>query len=116
MKKKDGIIISFIGLVIAVLFLGYQYLQADKDIVVIYYHNEIVKEVDIHQDGIYTLTGDYGSFSLEVKDEQYRAIHVECPHHDCEKVGWVSLGSSKQIICLPNQIYVVQEKSSESIH
>ena len=55
-----------------------------------------------------TFKGDYGEFHLEVQDHQYRAVNVDCPNHDCEKVGWVKEGSSKSIICVPNQIYVVQ--------
>ena len=43
-----------------------------------------------------------------MQDHQYRAVNVDCPNHDCEKVGWVKEGSSKSIICVPNQIYVVQ--------
>ena len=68
----------------------------------------MIETIDISKNQTYTFEGDYGEFHLEVQDHQYRAVNVDCPNHDCEKVGWVKEGSSKSIICVPNQIYVVQ--------
>lgn len=108
MKKKDIIVIAIILVIACVGYGIYYMMQGDVQMVDIYYHSEVVKQVDINKDGIYTIEGDYGSFSLEVKDGQYHATDVECPNHDCEKVGWVSKGSAKQIVCVPNDIYVLQ--------
>lgn len=115
MKKKDLIVI--IGLCI-ILLLGYfifQMTQGNKEIVQVYYQKELIQEIDISIDHIYTFEGSYGHFSLEVKDHQYHAVNVECPNHDCEKMGWVKEGSSKEIICVPNEIYVVQSDSEDQI-
>ena len=50
-----------------------------------------------------------------MKDGQYHAVNVDCPNHDCEKVGWVKKGSSKQIVCVPNDIYVIQSEAVDQI-
>lgn len=109
MKKKDIIFIIGLCVVIGVIYFVYQMTQKEKGgTIQVYYHNEVIETIDISKDEIYTFNGDYGVFHLEVKDHQYHAIDVECPNHDCEKVGWVKEGSTKSIICVPNDIYVVQ--------
>ena len=110
MKKKDWIVIIVLLFVFGFALLFYHMMSGDKEEAVVYYHNEVIDRIDLSYDHVYTYQGDYGSFSLEVKNERYHAIHVDCPNHDCEKVGWVKKGSSRQIICLPNQIYVIQEE------
>lgn len=115
MKKKDLIVIMVLVFVIGIGYLIFQLTQGEKEIIEIYYQNELVEKIDINIDKTYTLKGSYGSFSLEVKDGKYHATNVECPNHDCEKVGWVSQGSSKQIVCVPNEIYVIQSGTEDHI-
>ena len=108
MKKKDLIVIVVLLIISGIGIFGYQMMNGDNETVAIYYQKELVQELDINENQVYTLEGEYGSFSLEIKDGQYRAINVECPNHNCEKVGWVKKGSSKQIVCSPNDIYIQQ--------
>lgn len=109
MKRKDIIFIIGLCIVIGVIYLVYELTQTQKGgKIEVYYHNELKETIDISKNQIYTFEGDYGTFHLEVKDYQYRAIDVECPNHDCEEEGWIQEGSSRQIICVPNNIYVVQ--------
>ena len=109
MKKKDIIFVIGLCIVIGIMYLVYELTQKEKNgEIEVYYHNEVIETIDISKDQTYTFEGDYGVFHLEVKDHQYRAINVECPNHDCEKVGWVKEGSSRSIICAPNDIYVIQ--------
>ncbi len=115
MKKKDFIVIAVLLILIGGGYFIFQLLQGEKDIVEIYYQNKVVETIDIHVNKTYTLQGSYGSFSLEVKDGKYRATHVECPNHDCEKVGWVEAGSTRQIVCVPNEIYVIQSGVEDNI-
>lgn len=115
MKKKDIIVIVVLCVILAIGYLFFQMTQGEKEVIEIYYQNKVVETVDINIDKTYTLQGSYGSFSLEVKDGKYHATHVECPNHDCEKVGWVSKGSSKQIVCVPNEIYVIQSGVEDNI-
>ncbi|MCI9050065.1 MAG: NusG domain II-containing protein [Coprobacillus sp.] len=115
MKKKDLIVIIILVLLIGGGYFVFQLLQGEKEVVEVYYKNQVVETIDIKIDKVYTLKGSYGNFSLEVKDGKYHAINVECPNHDCEKVGWVNQGSSKQIVCVPNEIYVIQTGVEDNI-
>ena len=45
---------------------------------------------------------------IEVLNGKYRVHDVDCPDKICEKVGWVSSGSPTLIVCLPNNIVLVQ--------
>ena len=104
MKKKDIILIIGLLVVIGIGYFIFEMMQGEKDVIEIYYHNEVIEKIDISIDKTYTFDGDYGKFSLEVKDKKY---------HDCEKVGWVSEGSSRSIVCIPNDIYVIQAGTEE---
>lgn len=108
MKKKDLMMIIGLCVVIGIGYFIFQMNQGEKEGIEVIYKKEVIDKIDISIDKTYTYEGDYGKFSLEVKDRQYHAINVECPNHDCEKVGWVKEGSTKTIVCLPNDIYVVQ--------
>ena len=115
MKKKDLIVIGIILVIGAVGYFVMGMLQGESNSVDIYYKNEVVKTVNLDVNDTYTIKGSYGSFSLEVLDGKYHAVNVECPNHDCEKVGWVTIGSSKQIVCVPNEIYIMQSDVIEVI-
>lgn len=114
MKKKDIIIIAVLVAMIGIGYYIYTKVSApvDGDIIDVYYHGEVIDSLDIRKAGKYSYTGDYGRFTLEITDdERYHAINVECPNHDCEKVGWVSKNSKMAITCLPNDIWVIQRQS-----
>lgn len=111
MKKKDVVVIGILLLVIGVGYLIFQFMQGEMKTIDIYYNKDVIKQVSIDKDAVYEFEGDYGKFYLEVKDRKYHAINVECPNHDCEKVGWVEKGSTKQIVCVPNNIYIIQSDS-----
>jgi len=113
MKKKDIIVIVVLGVILGVGYLIFQMTQGEKDTIEVYYKQELIKRIDISIDQIYSFEGSYGEFHLEVKDRQYHAVDVDCPNHDCEKVGWVKEGSAKTITCLPNEIYVIQAGTEE---
>ena len=115
MKKKDLIVIIVLLVISGIGYFVFQLSQGEKEVAEIYYKNEVVKVIDINVDQTYTIEGSYGSFSIEVKDGKYHAVNVDCPNHDCEKVGWVSIGSSKQIVCVPNEIYVIQTDAVDQI-
>lgn len=114
MKKKDWIVIIGLCIFIAVGYFIFQMTQGQKDTVEVYYQKELIETIDISVDKTYTFKGSYGEFHLEVEDHQYHAVNVDCPNHDCEKVGWVKEGSAKTITCLPNEIYVIQSGTEES--
>lgn len=115
MKKKDIILIVILCLVIGIGYFVFEMFQGEKDTIEVRYKNEVIDVIDISVDKIHTYEGSYGKFSLEVKDHQYHAVSVECPNHDCEKMGWVKEGSSKSIVCVPNEIYVIQVGTEDQI-
>ncbi len=115
MKKKDVIVISLICIILGVGYLIFEMMQGEKEVIEVYYQNKVIAEIDISVDNTYTFEGSYGFFYLEVKDHQYHATEVDCPNHDCEKMGWVKEGSSKVITCVPNEIYVVQSGTEDIV-
>ncbi len=115
MKKKDIIFIGILCIVIGVGYGIYMMFQGEKEVIQVYHQNKMIAEVNINENKTYDFKGNYGNFSLEVKDGQYHAVNVDCPNHDCEKVGWVKKGSSKQIVCVPNDIYVIQSEAVDQI-
>ena len=112
MTKKDLKFIGILLVIVVILSGGYFLLtkqRANKVAQVdVYYHNEIVMQFDISKDATYDLQGDYGWMHIEVKDEAYHVYDVECPNHDCEHMGWVEKGSTKTILCVPNDIFIKQ--------
>ena len=115
MKKKDLIFIGVLCLVIVIGYCVMTLLQGEKSFVQVYHNKTLVQEISLDDNGIYEFKGDYGQFCLEIEDHEYRATQVQCPNHDCEKVGWVKQGSPKSIVCVPNNIYVIQSGVSEAV-
>lgn len=115
MKKKDFILIIILCIIIGIAYMIYNITQEDTNTIEVYYQSELIDTIDISVDATYSYEGTYGTFNLEVKDRQYHATDVECPNHDCEKMGWIKEGSTKSIICLPNEIYVIQSNAEEQI-
>ena len=66
MKKKDLIVIIILVLLIGGGYFVFQLLQGEKEVVEVYYKNQVVETIDIKIDKIYTLKGSYGNFSLEI--------------------------------------------------
>jgi len=107
-KKKDIIVIVVLCVIIGIGYVIFQMLQGEKDLIAVHYQDQVIQTIDISVNETYEFDGSYGKFYLEVKDGKYHATHVDCPNHDCEKVGWVEKGSTTPITCVPNEIYVVQ--------
>lgn len=103
MKKKDIIVIVVLLVVIGVGYLVFSMMQGKKDVVEVYYKDELIEKIDISVDKTYTFKGSYGKFSLEVKNHEYHAVNVECPNHDCEKMD----GLKKEVL---NLLFVFQMK------
>ena len=74
MKKKDLIVIIILVLLIGGGYFVFQLLQGEKEVVEVYYKNQVV-----------------------------------------ETIGCVKQGSSKQLVCVPNEIYVIQTGAEDNI-
>lgn len=111
-KNKEYLII---GVIITGLLLAYFSLtfltkkdEGQKQLVEVRYKDQEIMTFDIEVDEEYVIEVDRGHMHIEVKDGRYRVHDVDCPDKICEKVGWVKKGSPTLIICLPNNIVIVQ--------
>lgn len=113
MTKKDIKLIIILGIASIIGILGLMLFTSNRaksiNIVSVYHNNDIILTFDINQDGEYEVEGDYGHMIIEVKDKQYHVKEVECPNHDCQRIGWVKQGSPTAILCVPNNIFIDQD-------
>lgn len=111
-RHKEFILIGAI-LLIAGGFFVFNRINSNKNAdeittVQVRYKDTVLHEFNIDEDGIHEVEVDLGHLYVEIKDSQYRVIDVDCPDKICEEVGWVKKGSEKLIVCLPNNIVLVQ--------
>ncbi len=52
--------------------------------------------------------------AIEVKDGKWHVSKVDCPNHNCEKMGWVDVDSILPIQCIPNGIYIVSANAVQN--
>ncbi len=113
MTKKDVKFIVGLCVISIIVVFGYflysLHNYQNHTNVNVYYHNELIEHFDLSKDATYKVEGDVGNMTIEVKDNAYRVINVDCPNHQCEQVGWVKKGSLNTILCVPNDIYIIQE-------
>lgn len=76
--------------------------QAKGEWIVVVYRGEIVQWFDSGVDATYTVKGNVGDLTIEVKDGKWHVSKVDCPNHNCEKMGWVDADSILPIQCIPN--------------
>lgn len=111
-SKKDYIIIGGLILILAIVFAGIRlnsYLNADKITKIeVRLKDEVIKEIDLSVDGDYEIEVEHGHLHIRVENEAYYVYDVDCPDKICESVGIVKKGSEKLIVCLPNNIVIVQ--------
>lgn len=115
MKKADKI---FIVIVVICAVLSYipllvnDMLNSDKKKeAVVSFKNDVIMEIDLYENGVYTVDGTLGPVDIEVQDEAVRVEKENSPYHLCSIQGWVSQ-ANRPIICLPNNI-VVEIRASE---
>ena len=111
MKKKELIIVIILAIIGLIGFFIIRYTRSFVTYVkVIDDHDQVLLKVDINEDAVYEIKGAYGLFHLEVKDGKWHAFDVDCPNHNCEKMGWASKDLNYPIICLPNRLWVVLDE------
>lgn len=114
MQKKHKEYVFIIGLlvVLGALFFGIKYMGSQNaeniEKLQVRYKDSVLEEIDLSVDGIYEIEVVLGHLSVEVENGQYRVVDVDCPDKICESVGWVKKGSETLIVCLPNNIVLVQ--------
>ncbi len=82
--------------------------------VAVIHNQKVEKWFDSGIDADYTVTGDYGEMTIEVKDGKWHVKEVECPNHTCEGMGWDDGNSIMPITCIPNGIMIASQELAEN--
>lgn len=125
MKKKEVLVIGIILLVAigALLFLNKRnglddgsLGEAKGEWIGVIHHNKVVLYFDSGIDDTYTVKGDIGEMVIEVKDQSWRVLEVECPNHVCEQMGWHNTDTiGIPITCVPNDIVIAEKKTIDNM-
>ncbi len=106
--NKNDILLIIIVLVIVGCF--YIFKSNNNGIAYVYYNDELIKEIDLSNDGEYSVKGYNGDVVFEVKDNKIRVKEEVSPRHLCSKEGY-----SDVIACLPNKIIVKVNRKDNQI-
>ena len=118
MKKKEIVIVGILLVIALAGILGvtlWRKAYASKSTeaigqwVGVVKDEEVILWFDSGIDGGYTVQGEYGQMTIEVKEGRWRVAEVECPNHICEQMGWDDGESFVPITCMPNHIYIGSE-------
>jgi len=81
--------------------------EAKGEWVAVVWRNRIILYFDSGVDAHYTVTGDIGDMTIEVKDLQWHVEEVHCYDYTCQRMGWAGKDSIIPIICLPNNLVIL---------
>ena len=116
MNKADKVFILIVAvcaclLYVPLLWSAYQDAGKEKEVVVSYKDQEILRK-DLKINDVYTVKGTLGDVQVEVKDKRVRVEKGNSPYHLCSIQGWVE-DANRPIVCLPNNI-VVQIEANDA--
>lgn len=66
--------------------------------------NGVHYEYSATSNGMYTVAGELGETSFEIKDGRVRIIDSPCPNKTCVAQGW-----HNPLVCLPNKVMITVE-------
>ena len=66
--------------------------------------NGVHYEYSATSNGVYTVAGELGETSFEIKDGRVRIINSPCPNKTCISQGW-----HNPLVCLPNKVMITVE-------
>lgn len=64
-------------------------------------------EYSVSQNGTYTVAGELGPTTFEIKDGRVRITDSPCPNKTCISQGW-----HNPLICLPNKVMITVEEEN----
>ena len=64
-------------------------------------------EYSAELDGTYTVAGELGPTTFEIKDGRVRIIDSPCPNKTCISQGW-----HNPLVCLPNKVMITVENET----
>lgn len=66
--------------------------------------NGVHYEYEATANGVYSVVGELGETSFEIKDGRVRIIDSPCPNKTCVAQGW-----HNPLVCLPNKVMITVE-------
>lgn len=130
MKKKEWIILAVIALA-ALIMLGVMKMMpknsAERDPslmpeedakgiwVAVVNRNKAILYFDSGIDAEYQVTGNVSDMTIEVADGRWRVKEVQCYDFTCKNMGWVDEEAILPIICLPNDIVIVDAETAANM-
>ena len=129
MKKKEVLIIAVIALLSlgAILFMKLkprstpevsQDLPAEKaegDWIAVVHRNKVILWFDSGVDADYTVYGNVGHMHIEVRDRSWHVADVDCYDYTCKNMGWMSADALLPIICLPNDLVIIDAETAQNM-
>ena len=115
MKKKSGFKLLPLDILIVFLiagcgvFLTVRSVRAQKGGCVCVNANGEQYEYSVSADGLYTVEGELGPTTFEIKAGRVRITDSPCPNKTCVAQGWHS-----PLVCLPNKVIITVESESEA--
>lgn len=115
MNKADKILIVVLVVVscllyVPLLYTDFLHKDAEKEVVVIYKDQEILR-VDLNVNDTYEVDGTLDKVVVEVQDGKVRVEKETSPNNICSIQGWVE-DANRPIICLPNDVIIKIEASN----
>lgn len=115
-NKHDIFIGSFLLLLVFSLIISLVSLNnsgnGEDHYVYIKFRNELVYQMDLEHDEVFTLYKDdekyhdlLGDFEITVKNGKVGITKNICPEEYCKHIGWIS-SKGYSIICAPNNIVI----------
>ena len=67
-------------------------------------------EYSVSQNGTYTVAGELGPTTFEIKDGRVRITDSPCPNKTCISQGW-----HNPLVCLPNKVMITVENETGQV-
>lgn len=139
MKKKEWILTGVIVLAALIMLAGMKYMnsgssgclpvqtagpdgsapvpdyQAEGEWIAVVHRNKIILYFDSGTAGEYEVEGNVGRMRIEVKDGRWHVKEVDCYDYTCRNMGWADTDSIFPIICLPNDLVIIDAKTASEM-
>lgn len=130
MKKKEWIIVLVIA-AFSLIALGVMRMMPKKNAeydpsvlpdkdpqgiwVAVVNRNRVILYFDSGVDAEYEVDGNIGHMTIEVADGRWHVKDVECYDYTCKNMGWVDESAILPIICLPNDIVIIDAETAANM-
>lgn len=134
MKKKEWLILLIIALIAVLGLLAARVMKnntapslnpdgsmnmprekAEGTWIAVVNRNRAILYFDSGIDAEYTVEGNVSEMTIEVQAGRWHVKDVACYDYTCKNMGWVSEDSILPIICLPNDIVIVDAATAENM-